>query len=57
MNPYILIKFLNTDKNKEISDPTVSVVVWEWKDSMLLGKPADKPVDEVRDTIWTDMLG
>lgn len=49
MDPFILVKFVkNGDKNKDIQDPTVGVVIWEWKDSMLLGKPSDMPVEEVR---------
>jgi hypothetical protein len=48
VEPFILVKFLkNGEKNKEIQDPTVGVVIWEWKDSLLLGKPSDMPVDEV----------
>ncbi|OAL05506.1 hypothetical protein IQ06DRAFT_212669 [Phaeosphaeriaceae sp. SRC1lsM3a] len=47
IDPFILVKFIkNGDKNKEIQDPTVGVVIWEWKDSMLLGKPSDMPVEE-----------
>ena len=45
--PHILVKFINKDKNEAIEDPVVSVIIWEWKDSDLLGKPSDKPVDEV----------
>ena len=48
IEPFILVKFRNLkDKNKEIEDPTVGVVIWEWKDSMLLGKPSEMPVDDV----------
>jgi hypothetical protein len=47
VEPFINIKFINSDKNKDIQDPTVGVVIWEWKDSLLLGKPSDKPVDQV----------
>ncbi|KAF2008387.1 integral membrane protein [Aaosphaeria arxii CBS 175.79] len=57
VEPYIMVKFLkqeeNTEKNKGIDDPTVGVVIWEWKDTDLLGKPSDKPVDE-RDYICND---
>lgn len=49
VDPYILVKFIkNGEKNKDVQDPTVGVVIWEWKDSMLLGKPSDMPVEEVR---------
>jgi hypothetical protein len=47
IDPFILVKFVRNDKNDAIEDPTVGVVVWEWQDAHLLGKPADKPVDEV----------
>jgi hypothetical protein len=49
VDPFILVKFVKNgeDKNKDIPDPSVGVVIWEWKDSMLLGKPADKPLGEV----------
>ncbi|KAF2111398.1 lung seven transmembrane receptor-domain-containing protein [Lophiotrema nucula] len=46
LEPHILVKLINKDKNEAIEDPTVGVVVWEWKDSNLLGKPTDLPVDE-----------
>ena len=48
VEPFINIKFINNDRNEDIEDPTVGVVIWEWKDSLLLGKPSDKPVDQVR---------
>jgi hypothetical protein len=49
VDPFILVKFRkNGDKNEGIEDPTVGVVIWEWKDSMLLGKPQEMPVGEVR---------
>lgn len=38
VDPFVLVNFIETDKNKDIKDPTVSVVVWEWKDTALLGK-------------------
>ena len=38
VEPFIEVKFVDTDKNKELNDPTVSVIVWEWKDSSLFGK-------------------
>ena len=48
VDPFILVKFRkNGDHNEGIEDPTVGVVIWEWKDSMLLGKPAEMPVGEV----------
>ena len=49
VDPFIMVKFLKKDKenNNGVEDPTVAVVVWEWKDSPLLGKPSDKPVEDV----------
>jgi hypothetical protein len=48
VDPYILVKFLkNGEKNKGMEDPTVSVVIFEWQDSNLLGKPSNMPIDDV----------
>jgi hypothetical protein len=48
VEPFILVKFRHLkDQNKGIENPTVGVVIWEWKDSMLLGKPSEMPVDDV----------
>ncbi|KAJ4362377.1 Membrane protein ptm1 [Neocucurbitaria cava] len=47
VEPFILVKFLkNGERNKEVDDPTVGVVIWEWKDTLLLGKPEDVGVNE-----------
>ncbi|KAF2873695.1 lung seven transmembrane receptor-domain-containing protein [Massariosphaeria phaeospora] len=48
MEPFILIKFLKSGKeqNVGIDDPTVGVAVWEWRDTMLLGKPTSLPADQ-----------
>lgn len=43
-----MVKFIKTEQKQEIEDPTVGVVIWEWKDSNLLGKPTENPVDQVR---------
>ena len=49
VDPFILVKFIkNEEKNKGIEDPTVGLVIWEWKDTLLLGKPSDMPVADVR---------
>ena len=46
--PFIMVKFIKEkDQYKDKGDPVVGVVVWEWKDSNLLGKPSDRPADEV----------
>ncbi|KAF1941486.1 hypothetical protein EJ02DRAFT_455150 [Clathrospora elynae] len=48
VEPFILVKFIkNAEKNKGVENPTVSVVIWEWKDTLLLGKPSDLPVNDV----------
>jgi hypothetical protein len=49
IEPAILIKFFDTDKEQKVptEDPTVGIVIWEWRDSNLLGKPSDLPIDEV----------
>ncbi|KAL6709164.1 Membrane protein ptm1 [Coniothyrium glycines] len=45
VDPFIMVKFIkNEEKNKGIENPTVGLVIWEWKDTLLLGKPSDKPV-------------
>ena len=58
VEPFILVKFVKNGegKNKDIQDPTVGVVIWEWKDSLLLGKPSDMPVDEVCPTLAMQAL-
>ncbi|KAF2188877.1 hypothetical protein K469DRAFT_564030 [Zopfia rhizophila CBS 207.26] len=48
VEPFILVKFIKTNENKEDVDPTVGVVIWEWKDGHLLGKPSDPPTDELQ---------
>jgi hypothetical protein len=49
VEPFILVKFLkNGERNKGIEDPTVSLVIFEWKDSPLLGKPTGLDVPQVR---------
>lgn len=53
VEPFINVKFVKDDRNKDINDPTVGVIIWEWKDSLLLGKPSDKPVD-MREYICND---
>ncbi|KAF2468707.1 uncharacterized protein BDR25DRAFT_230241 [Lindgomyces ingoldianus] len=43
--PFILVKFIKDNKEGE-ADPTVGVVIWEWKDANLLGKPTDAALDD-----------
>lgn len=57
VDPYINVKFIDTQREQEVEDPTVGVVIWEWKDSNLLGKPSDLPIDEVRCTASCTELG
>ncbi len=48
VDPFILVKFIkNGEKNKGIQDPTVGVAIWEYKDTLLLGKPEDQAVNMV----------
>lgn len=45
---FILVTFgKDTEKNKNLQDPSVAIVVWEEKDGLLLGKPSDAPANEV----------
>ncbi|OCL10415.1 hypothetical protein AOQ84DRAFT_387531 [Glonium stellatum] len=46
VEPFILVKFLKADQNDQAPDPVVSIVIWEWKDSNLIGKPTDAPQDD-----------
>ena len=46
IDPFILTKFMKPDNIPEGDDPIVSLVVFEWKDKHLIGKPVDPP-DEV----------
>jgi hypothetical protein len=59
VEPFILVKFVKNgeDKNKEITDPTVGVVIWEWKDTLLLGKPSNLPEAKVREVLNLRSLG
>ena len=49
ITPSILVKFIKNgdERNKDIEDPVVGVVVWEWKDTLLLGKPESATINEV----------
>ena len=48
VEPFILVKFVNNgERNKGIEDPAVGLVIWEWKDTLLLGKPNDVGINEV----------
>ena len=49
VEPYIMVKFIDIDRTQtpEGKPATVAVVIWEWEDSYLLGKPADVPVSDV----------
>lgn len=48
IEPFIMVKFIETDKPQPVEDPTVAVMIWEWQDSNLLGLPADAVIDKVR---------
>jgi hypothetical protein len=47
VEPFIMVKFIDVDKDQPVEDPTVGIVVWEYKDTMLLGKPADMDISQV----------
>lgn len=47
IDPFVLVKFIKQpQKNIGFDDPVVSVVIWEWEDTLLLGKPSDLPVND-----------
>ncbi len=52
-----MVKFIDTDKKQVVEDPVVGVVIWEWKDSNLLGKPADQEIVDVRRSLAGALLG
>ena len=43
VDPFIQVKFDKFDLDQSAVDPVVSVVVWEWRDSDLIGKASDLP--------------
>ena len=48
IEPHILVKF--TGKKDDIPDDvdaTVGVLIWEWQDGDLRGKPHDVPLEDV----------
>ena len=46
VEPFILVKFLKAEA-KEGTDPMVSLLIYEYGDTNLLGKPAEAEVNEV----------
>lgn len=52
VDPYILVKFVRPDNVPEGQDPIVSLVIFEWKDRSLIGKP--DPKDEMVDDYLCD---
>lgn len=48
VDPFILVKFLK-DKIavEKDEDPMVSLLIFEWQDKQLLGKPSDLPYMDV----------
>ncbi|KAF2083977.1 hypothetical protein K490DRAFT_76155 [Saccharata proteae CBS 121410] len=46
VDPFILVKFLKATDAPENTDPTVSLLIFEWQDKNLLGKPSDAPYTE-----------
>jgi hypothetical protein len=45
--PFILVKLQGQKDLPEDKDPVVSVLIWEWQDGDLRGKPSDVPPDDV----------
>jgi hypothetical protein len=57
IEPFILLKFLKADiKGDDNADPLVSVLVWEFKDSDLIGKPTGAPQEDVSMTVTSTDL-
>lgn len=52
VDPYILVKFVRPDSVPEGQDPIVSLVIFEWKDRSLIGKPDPKDEMVVCDTYY-----
>jgi hypothetical protein len=44
--PYILVKFIKEKEVPENVDPIVSVLIWEWQDGDLRGKPSNVPLGD-----------
>lgn len=47
VDPFILTKFMKPGTIPEGQDPIVSLIVFEWQDKPLIGKPLDETEDEV----------
>jgi len=47
VDPFILTKFMKPEDIPEGEDPIVSLVMFEWQDKDLIGKPVDPPDDHV----------
>lgn len=50
VDPFILVKFLKPKEDGPSSDPVVSLVIFEWEDKNLIGKPTDT---QDPDEVWT----
>jgi hypothetical protein len=53
VDPFILTKFMKPEDIPEGEDPVVSLVVFEWQDKHLIGKPVDDDVSTLRNPIPT----
>jgi len=48
LDPFILTKFMKPEEIPEGEDPVVSLVVFEWQDKHLIGKPVDDDVSTLK---------
>lgn len=46
IEPHILVKFIKKDDIPDDIDATVGVLIWEWQDGDLRGKPHDVPLED-----------
>jgi hypothetical protein len=47
VDPFILTKFMKPEDIPEGEDPVISLVVFEWQDKHLIGKPVDDDVSYI----------
>lgn len=52
VDPFILTKFMKPEDIPDGEDPIVSLVVFEWQDKHLIGKPVDPPDDVSTSSIF-----
>lgn len=47
VDPFILVNFIEPD-SEPTGDPTVGLIIYEWQDEYLIGKPASPDRPDVR---------